>query len=118
MIQSILGIDDDTGLLRAMARIFQSSGACHFETADNGIKGLELFDRRRFDLVITDILMPGLDGRDVARYVKRTTRGAVPVIGMSGTPGLATGWMFDAVLYKPFDTWSLKQVLRDFGIFL
>ena len=118
MIQSILVIDDDAGLLRAVSRILQSSGGCCFETADNGFKGIALFDRQGFDLVMTDILMPGIDGREVARYVKRTAKGGVPVIGMSGTPGLLAGGLFDAVLYKPFDTRALKQVLRDFGILL
>lgn len=117
-MHTVLLIDDDNALLEALDRIFSASTSCRVEIANNGFEGINLFNAGSFDLVITDIRMPGIDGRYVARYISHASDGAVPVVGMSGTPELLSTEWFDAVLEKPFDTVDLKRVLRSFGIFL
>lgn len=91
------------------------------ETADSGQEGVEAFratkDRGEpFDVVLTDLGMPHMDGREVARMVKRESS-ATPVI-------LLTGWdqrmkaegdlpaQVDYVLSKPPRVNELREVLR------
>ena len=50
-------------------------------TANNGIAGIELFKRESFDLVITDINMPGMSGFDVIKRINNIIM--VPIILMS-----------------------------------
>ena len=68
-----------------------------------------MFDSQVYDLVITDVLMPGIDGRRVARHIRRSNRPNTPVIGISGTPWLLQGGIFDSVIDKPFNIQALTK---------
>ncbi len=84
----ILVIDDDPILLRSLREVLEGDG--HIVTAaSNGIAGLDAFNAalaqdNSFDAVITDLGMPGMDGRRVAASIKQNAA-AIPVI-------LLTGW--------------------------
>lgn len=86
-------------------------------TASNGEEGLRKFASERPELVITDILMPSLDGIDVLKKI-REAGDVVPVIAISGGRRTITAeFNLDsallmgarAVLAKPFS----RQQLRD-----
>ncbi len=66
----ILIIDDDPSILRVLRRLLEFEG---FEVADaeNGRRGLVLADEIVFDLVITDILMPDVDGLEVIQALMK-----------------------------------------------
>lgn len=105
----ILVIDDErniTGLIREALEMFGH----RVEVAFDGREGIEKFDRRRFDLVITDIRMPGIDGNQVLAHVRKAAAG-IPVIGMSGTPWLMEQLDFDYVIAKPFPLQRLVQTV-------
>lgn len=86
------------------------------ETAEDGVDGVRKFEQGWFDLVITDIRMPGLDGDGVLREIRLSpTGGATPVIGMSGTPWLLDRGPFDHVVAKPFPLASLKGLVERFA---
>lgn len=79
----ILLIDDDELLRDTVLQMLELDGHQVSETAD-GEAGLRRFgDGRGFDLVITDILMPGLDGTRVIVELRRR-RPEVPVLAISG----------------------------------
>jgi len=84
----ILVIDDDPLLRQSLQDVLQSEG--HLVTvAEGGVAGLTAFriaqiQQEPFSAVITDLGMPGMDGREVARVVKQTSP-ETPVI-------LLTGW--------------------------
>ena len=86
--QNILLVDDDPLILRSLLDVLESDG--HTVTAaDGGQKGIEEFTRARetgaaFDVVITDLGMPGVDGRTVAAAI-RASSPTTPII-------LLTGW--------------------------
>jgi len=104
---SILVIDDEhniTNLIREALEMFGHQ----VEIAFDGREGIDKFGRGRFDLVITDIRMPGVDGHQVLEHV-RNAAGRIPVIGMSGTPWLLEQRDFDQVLSKPF---PLQRLVR------
>jgi CheY-like chemotaxis protein len=100
-MSTILVIEDDRVILALI-----ESALAHFGhtvvTAADGREGIERFERGEFDVVITDLCMPRLDGRGVVDHIRRSGRPQTPVIGMSGTPWLMQGGGFDRVLPKPF----------------
>jgi len=53
-----------------------------------------------YDLILTDIKMPGISGDEVLGQVKSQNKYSIPVIGMSGTPWLLEQSNFDAVIAK------------------
>lgn len=81
-------------------------------TAPNAAAGITAFDAERIDVVVTDLLMPGLDGTDVLNHVRRSIKRNTPVIAMSGTPSLLGVHDFDVVLPKPFSIYELLHYLK------
>ena len=79
----ILVIDDDVAVRDVLADILRS-GAHDVVAVSSGAEGLELFDADRFDVVFTDLGMPGMNGWEVAQGVKAASP-RTPV-------GLITGW--------------------------
>lgn len=76
----ILLIDDAEAFLLVTQRALQAWG--HNVTAVcNGVEGLEAFDREPPELVLVDLAMPGMDGRDVIRGIRQHPEGpTVPII--------------------------------------
>lgn len=84
---SVLVIDDEAVLRDSIACYLEDNGYTVFQ-ADNGSAGLELFERHRPDLVLTDLRMPGLSGLEVLEAVARQSP-ETPVIVISGTGDIA-----------------------------
>ena len=104
---SILVIDDEKGILTVIREILTKCGH-RVEIAQNGYEGIQKFDDDNFDIVITDMRMPGLDGESVVKHIRRSQNKSIPVIGISGTPWLLQNNGFDLVLPKPF---QLKDLI-------
>ena len=98
---TILVIDDEKGISDVIQEALIMFGH-DVETASNGTDGIAKFVRNDFDVVITDIRMPHLDGHGVVRYIRNSEKKGTPIIGMSGTPWLLQDTEFDGVLPKPF----------------
>ncbi len=62
--RSILVVDDEESIQRLLGSILELDGH-EVETAHNGLEALELLKRHRYDVVITDIKMPDMDGREL-----------------------------------------------------
>lgn len=107
--QRVLCIDDEP-LLRELLREVLSFHQLDVETADSGQAGLELFEAARreakpFDVVITDLGMPGMNGMQVTEAIKRQAPGT-PIIMLTGWGNMmddrAKGPVkADAILSKP-----------------
>ncbi|MGD9304986.1 MAG: response regulator [Desulfobacterales bacterium] len=104
---SILVIDDEKGILTVIREILTKCGH-RVEIAQNGYEGIQKFDDDNFDMVITDMRMPGLDGEGVVKHIRKSQNKSIPVIGISGTPWLLQNNGFDLVLPKPF---QLKDLI-------
>ncbi len=98
---SILVIDDEKGLLSVLREALTRFGH-RVEIAEDGLEGVQKFDGGGFDIVITDMRMPGLDGEGVVRHIRKSPHKSIPVIGISGTPWLLKENGFDVILPKPF----------------
>lgn len=68
--EKILVIDDEKTALK-MFRLFLDLYGFEIHTAECGEEGLEVFDRERPEIVLTDIKMPGMDGIEVLKEIKR-----------------------------------------------
>ena len=75
---SVLLVDDDASLRRVIEYSLKERGYA-VRTAESGEEGLLLFGSERFDAVITDITMPGMNGMEVLRKVQEASPG-LPVI--------------------------------------
>jgi CheY-like chemotaxis protein len=117
----VLLVDDDPEVRRTLAEIMRSEGLV-VETASNGPAGLRAAANRRPDLILLDIVMPGLNGGAVAQRLRADERTRViPLIAVTGvTEWLQdhgdTSELFAAVLFKPVNATQLmdtiSQVLR------
>jgi len=88
--KSVLVIDDSK-LNRAIVRNTLGKHDMDVTEASDGIEGLELLDRKRFDLVLVDIIMPNLDGFGfIERFKGKLRSDFTPVILMTGSEDLNT----------------------------
>ncbi|MEK6672775.1 MAG: response regulator, partial [Nitrospirota bacterium] len=69
MKHRILIIEDEPTMRLGMSHFLSSSGY-GVKTSENGIKGLSEIERERFDLVITDLRLPGHDGLSLLKKIK------------------------------------------------
>ena len=80
MNRRVLIIDDETNIRRMMRMTLEADGY-DVEDAPDGLKGLEVFaDGSRFDAVVLDQKMPGMDGIEVMRQMLRRAPGATIVM--------------------------------------
>jgi len=119
--EKVLVIDDDKNICELVSLYLLKEGYEVF-TAFNGVDGLEKFKSINPDIIILDIMMPGMDGWEVCRTIKK--KYTTPILMLS-----AKGETFDKVLglelgaddyiVKPFDSKELvarlKAVLRRSG---
>lgn len=68
---SILVVEDETGQRTVLQRILEREGY-EVTLAENGLIALEKIEGTMFDLVISDMRMPGMTGRDLLREIKQT----------------------------------------------
>ena len=111
LLGSVLAIDDDPVILNLLKTVLRSKGFV-VDTSSSGEDALGKVPEGGYDLILTDICMPGCDGNHVARTIRALKKG-VPIIAMSGTPWLAEG-CFDQVIAKPFALNSLVDLLVQF----
>ncbi|MDR2696050.1 MAG: diguanylate cyclase [Deltaproteobacteria bacterium] len=113
---SLLIVDDDTSNLMALTRILQSEYTVY--TAKDGATALKNAEKHVPDLIVLDILMPGMDGYEVLAALQASDRlGEIPVIFITGLShrddeekGLALGAM--DYITKPFQPTIVKLRVR------
>ena len=110
-MSTVLVIDDEKGILQIIRQALTKFGH-NVETATDGQEGIRKFDDGSFDIVITDIRMPGIDGNGVVKHIRKSDKQSIPVIAISGTPWLMENNAFDMVLAKPF---PLKKLVESIG---
>ncbi len=114
-VPHVLLIDDEAIALSNLTHVFEREGY-KVTACKDGESGLAAMQNTEFDLVITDIRMPGIDGMDVLRHVCGTTPD-VPVIMITGHASLDSA--VDAMkagayhyISKPFRLDEAREVVR------
>lgn len=82
-VARVLVVEDEPSLLKAIGLMLSASGHEPILVAD-GESAVERLDQDGVDLVLTDMMMPGMDGFELLRHVNARTA-APPVIMMSGS---------------------------------
>jgi two-component system, OmpR family, response regulator MprA len=110
----VLVVDDDPRMLSMMRRVLEADGY-HVVTATEGEAALEIVRRGQVNLIILDVMMPGLGGFEVCRTVRRES--VVPILMLTARDeavdkvnGLDCG--ADDYVVKPFDTDELMARVR------
>lgn len=115
---SILIVDDHFAVRQSLAITVAAAG-WQVETAESGAAALQHLSERDFDVLLTDLWMPGLDGVAVIKACRKL-KPNLRVFGMTGGgPGLSTEtmltlaevWGAQRVFCKPFDDAELIAAL-------
>jgi len=106
---------DDEAVLRSLFRDMLSACGYEVDVAEDGAAGLARFRQQRYEAVITDLLMPGMNGLEVAAAL-RTIDADVPVILLTGSaPALTAGRARESgvtvLLHKPIALADLKSAI-------
>jgi len=112
----ILAVDDEKQIVDLLSIMLDGLGHKIIGVSD-GQQALNFLDKEDFDLVITDLDMPGISGLDVATKAK-SKRAGLPVILVTGWSAEyeskdLTGVGIDAVLSKPFRLDELKNIISE-----
>jgi PAS domain S-box-containing protein len=113
--ETILVVEDEESLRYVLRRILAGAGYEVIE-ADNGHHALQVLQGKDVNLVLSDVVMPIMGGRELARELS-STRPGVPVILMSGYTGDARNELVTVnhpyVIDKPFTGSALLETVRD-----
>jgi CheY-like chemotaxis protein len=113
--QRFLIVDDDRDSSEALATLLARSGA-HVALANSAGEAFRLFRVRSFDVMVSDISMPGEDGLSLIRRIRsseaREGRSRLLAIALTTSDrGAAIAAGFDAYLEKPLDLRALLSLL-------
>jgi DNA-binding NtrC family response regulator len=112
---SVLVVDDEPGI-RDMLRWELSSQGMVVETAENGVQGVAMAGKKTYDLIITDVTMPEMDGLKLLQEIQRTSPETAVIIATgfgaveTAVFAMRTG-AFDFIL-KPFDLEHLLSCIQ------
>lgn len=103
--EHILIVDDEIDVLELCERILKSKGYAA-KTARNGREAVELAQQYRFNLLLTDIKMPGMNGLEIAQALKKSDPGVI-CVAMTGYSTMdmvldALKLGIDEFILKPF----------------
>ena len=114
MMKKILLIDDDETTLNLLHEFIDYYFNCLVKVAHDGREGIKLIKHGYdYDLVITDINMPFVDGNEVARHIKVSNKSEIPIIAVTGScSDIINPDFFSIILSKPFKANHLKQAIE------
>ena len=113
--RKILVVDDNQSIRCGISQMLSRLGYDVIST-DSGENGLELFLKNHFDLVITDLQMPGMDGMDLADHIKENSPFTL-VILMTGQDKEVTLAKIkdsseDQAVFKPFYLTEIQEKIQ------
>jgi DNA-binding response OmpR family regulator len=118
MAAQVLVIDDE-GPIRLLCRVNLEAAGMVVHEADDGATGIELARKEQPDVILLDVMMPGMDGWEVfGELVKEERTATIPVVFLTARAELrdqARGLELGGVDYvtKPFDPLELAPLIDD-----
>ena len=112
-MRTVLVIDDEITIVEMLSALLEEEGL-QVKTAFNGQEGLEHMAKARPSIVVSDVMMPVLDGWELCRRMQADPRyQSIPVVLMSAlrTAPELTGCRYSALLKKPFDLDEMLQTI-------
>ncbi len=111
-------VDDDDGIRQVLDISLGLVGGFEITEAASGNEALALLDDHSFDVIVLDVMMPGLDGPTTLRRLRGTSHGAeVPVVFLTAKAQPHERRELEAlgvhgVITKPFDPMTLADEIR------
>ena len=114
--KSILIVDDDGVILDLLSVMFEKYGFKVLK-AENGLDGWNLFKNKDIDFVLTDMMMPGLNGKELSHRIRKQSP-LVKIGIMTGretdvVAGLLKDGTVDYFFTKPFDIKNVCMMLTE-----
>jgi len=119
-VHRILIVEDSSTMLELLAAALEElEQPVEITSAASGFEALRALPRERFDLILTDINMPDINGLELVSFVKQSPRyREIPLVIVSTESsqrdldrGLGLG--ADAYVAKPFNPEALRELVRD-----
>jgi CheY-like chemotaxis protein len=112
---AVLISDDDAGIRNLLRTVTEKTG-CRVETAVNGLDALQKMEASEYDLLLLDLMMPVMDGYEVAARMKDIhPRPAVIVVTAShewaDEADRLDGHVVSSIVRKPFDVRQLSELI-------
>lgn len=108
----VLLVDDDANLLAALKALISGAGY-RVQTAVDGVDAMRAVTNEKPDVVVSDSMMPRMDGAGFVRALKAIPAlAAIPIVMMSAA-ACPTALPLHAFLPKPFPAVKLLEVLQD-----
>jgi len=113
MPKRILVVDNELRSREMIAPFFREA-SYEVEQADDGVSAIEMLDKKKFDLMICDIVMPQLSAIDVVRHMNSRSL-STSVILITGHPDLVAQRGLGHLPYftKPFNMYDLLRVVKE-----
>lgn len=118
MGKKILVVEDSASMRSLIATTIEEISGFETFEAGNGFEALKILPTQTFDLIITDINMPEINGLEVINFIRKTDQyKSIPLVIIStekGTEDIKKGLELGAQEYiiKPFDPEKLKTVIQ------
>lgn len=112
--KNILLVDDDEDITEILQDLLSED--YHISLAGNGMEAWEIIQKNKPDLMITDLKMPHMDGRELVKKL-RDGGFVFPVVVISGAafdPDYLKSAGINHVLTKPFNQFDLDEICRRF----
>jgi CheY-like chemotaxis protein len=102
----ILIVDDEPSVRECIELVLRERGYL-FETAEDAEEALAICGTKRFDLVLSDMKMPGMDGQQLLKHLRAIDPGQKVILVTAFAPADVS--LFDAVVTKPFSFEELRN---------
>ena len=112
-MDKVLVVDDDAVVAELIALMFEEEGV-HALIAGDGLEALTIAHEERPQLVLTDVTMPGMDGVELCRQLRRDpgTSAMVVLLMSAAVDTDPSGCGADGVIRKPFDIEDLVETVH------
>ena len=117
MKKRILAVDDNPDVLSLLQKVLRREGY-EVKVVQNGSEAISVFSAQDFDLVLLDVMMPGVDGFEVSRKLRQAEKpGKVPVVFITkkdDAESMQEGFRSGGSIFlsKPFTANQLTSLVR------
>ena len=114
----VLVVDDSLMARNQIKRILSSMGIEHMTTAENGVEAVQILQSTNFDLIVTDLNMPEMDGLALIEYIRNDMDDSfTPILMVSSENdetrlGNVHQAGVSAICDKPFEPQTIRTILR------